>query len=147
MHLNEAAFILACLSSACRCLCLHLAPSGVQVVAVGGEEQVCEASVVSGRQQSQQGAILAGVEAGAAGIRSTGINRQAGAEAKAGDDAALALLLHCGDKERASKLLFMSTQSRLCGSLVTITAVTEQVDLSDTHICFTFRVYLLPRQF
>lgn len=76
------------------CACVHLAPSGVQVVAVGGEEQMGEASVVAGRQQSQQGAVLAGVEASAAGIRATGVNRLAGTEAKAGDDATLAMFLH-----------------------------------------------------
>lgn len=58
-----------------------------------------EASMVTGRQQSQQGAVLARVEASTAGVRATGVNRLAGAEAKAGDDATLALLLHCsGDK-------------------------------------------------
>lgn len=56
-----------------------------------------EASVVTGRQQSQQGAVLAGVEASTAGVRATGVNRLAGAEAKAGDDATLALLLHCSE--------------------------------------------------
>lgn len=79
----------------CVCVCAHLAPAGVQVVAIGGEEQMGEASVVAGRQQSQQVAVLAGVEASAAGVRATGVNRLAGAEAKAGDDAALALFLHC----------------------------------------------------
>jgi len=78
----------------CVCACAHLAPAGVQVVAVGGEEQVGEASVVPGGQQGQQGAVLAGVEAGAAGVRAAGVNRLAGAEAEARDDAALALLLH-----------------------------------------------------
>lgn len=79
----------------------HLAPAGVQVVAVGGEEQVGEASVVAGGQQGQQGAVLAGVKAGAAGVRAAGIHGHAGAEAEAGDDAALALLLHCSREERA----------------------------------------------
>lgn len=59
-----------------------------------------QASVVTGRQQSQHGAVLAGVEASTAGIRATGINRLAGAEAKAGDDATLALLLHCREDKR-----------------------------------------------
>lgn len=82
-----------------------------------------EASVVAGRQQSQQGAILAGVKAGAAGVGATGVNRLAGAEAKAGDDAALALLLHCSEdkrvlfgrsfffKQRFTKLPITSTQN------------------------------------
>lgn len=82
------------------CLCVHLAPAGVQVVAVRGEDQMGEASVVAGRQQSQRGAVLAGVEASAAGVRATGVNRLAGAEAKARDDATLALLLHCSKEER-----------------------------------------------
>lgn len=84
------------------CSCFHLAPAGVQVVAIRGEEQMGEASVVTGRQQSQQGAILARVEAGAAGVRATGVNRLAGAEAKAGDDATLALLFHCGADKRVA---------------------------------------------
>lgn len=79
----------------------HLAPAGVQVVAVGGEEQVGEASVVAGGQQGKQGAILAGVKAGTAGVRAAGVHGHAGAEAKAGDDATLALLLHCRRDERA----------------------------------------------
>lgn len=83
------------------CVCVHLAPAGVQVVAVRGEEQMGEASMVTGRQQSQQGAILAGVEASTAGVRATGVNRLAGAEAKAGDDATLALLLHYSEDKRA----------------------------------------------
>lgn len=84
----------------CVRVCFHLAPACVQVVAVGGEEQMGEASVVAGRQQSQQGAVLAGVEASAAGVRATGVNRLARAEAKAGDDATLALLLHCSEERR-----------------------------------------------
>lgn len=76
-------------------VCVDLASAGVQVVAVGGEEQMGEASVVTGGQQCQQGTVLAGVEAGAAGEGAAGVNRLAGAEAQAGDDAALALLLHC----------------------------------------------------
>lgn len=84
------------------CACVHLAPAGVQVVAVGGEEQMGEASVVAGRQQSQQGAVLAGVEASAAGVRATGVNRLARAEAKAGDDATLALLLNCSEDNRGA---------------------------------------------
>lgn len=80
----------------------YLAAAGVQVVAVGGEEQMGETSVVTGRQQSQQGAVLAGVEASAAGVRATGVNRLARAEAKAGDDATLALLFHCGEDKRES---------------------------------------------
>lgn len=60
-----------------------------------------EASVVAGGQQGQQGAILAGVKAGTAGVRAAGINGHAGAEAEAGDDATLALLLHCSRDERA----------------------------------------------
>ncbi len=68
-------------------VCVNLAPAGVQVVAIRGEEQMGEASVVAGRQQSQQGAVLAGVETSAAGVRATGVNRLAGAEAKARDDA------------------------------------------------------------
>lgn len=79
----------------CVCVCVDLASTGVQVVAVGGEEQMGEASMVTGGQQGQQGAVLAGVEAGAAGEGAAGVNRQAGAEAQAGDDPALALLLHC----------------------------------------------------
>ena len=91
-------------AAACVCVrsCAHLAPAGVQVVAVRGEEQMGEASVVAGRQQSQQGAVLAGVEASAAGVRATGVNRLAGAEAKAGDDATLALLLHCSEDMRVA---------------------------------------------
>ena len=61
-----------------------------------------EASVVAGGQQSQQGAVLAGVETGAAGVGAAGVNRLAGAEAKAGDDATLALLLHCSKDERVA---------------------------------------------
>lgn len=93
---------LCMLSHSRVCACVHLAPSGVQVVAVGGEEQMGEASVVAGRQQSQQGAILAGVEASAAGVRATGVNRLARTEAKAGDDATLALLLHCNEDKRVA---------------------------------------------
>lgn len=91
-------------AAVCKCVraCVHLASAGVQVVAVGGEEQMGEASVVAGRQQSQQGAVLAGVEASAAGVRATGINRLAGAEAKAGDDATLALFLHCSEDKRVA---------------------------------------------
>lgn len=77
-------------------MCADLASAGVQVVAVGGKEQMGEASMVTGGQQGQQGAVLAGVEAGAAGEGAAGVNRHAGAEAQAGDDAALALLFHCG---------------------------------------------------
>lgn len=84
------------------CVCVHLAPAGVQVVAIRGEEQMGEASVVAGRQQSQQGAVLAGVEASAAGVRAAGVNRLAGAEAKAGDDATLALLLHCSEDNKVA---------------------------------------------
>lgn len=80
----------------------HLTPAGVQVVAIWGEEQVGEASVVAGRQKGQQGAVLAGVKAGAAGVRAAGVNGHAGAEAEAGDDATLALLLHCSRGERES---------------------------------------------
>lgn len=61
-----------------------------------------EPSVVTGRQQSQQGAVLAGVEASAAGVRATGVNRLARAEAKAGDDATLALLFHCREDKIAA---------------------------------------------
>lgn len=86
----------------CARSCVHLAPAGVQVVAIRGEEQMGEASVVAGRQQSQQGAVLAGVEASTAGVRATGVNRLAGAEAKAGDDATLALLLHCSEDKRVA---------------------------------------------
>jgi len=53
--------------------------------------------VVSGRQQSQQGAVLTGVEASAAGVRATGVHGLTGAEGKAGDDPTLALLLHCSE--------------------------------------------------
>lgn len=60
-----------------------------------------EASVVAGGQQGQQGAVLAGVKAGAAGVRAAGVHGHAGAEAEAGDDATLALLLHCSREERA----------------------------------------------
>lgn len=77
-------------------VCADLASARVQVVAIGGEEQMGEASVVTGGQQGQQGAVLAGVDAGAAGEGAAGVNRLAGAEGQAGDDAALALLLHCG---------------------------------------------------
>lgn len=80
----------------------YLAPTSVQVVAIGGEEQVGEASVVAGRQQSKQGAVLAGVNAGTAGVRAAGVNGHAGAEAKAGDDATLALFLHCSQDESES---------------------------------------------
>lgn len=99
----------------CVCVysCVHLAPAGVQVVAVRGEEQMGEASVVAGRQQSQQGAVLAGVEASTAGVRATGVNRLAGAEAKAGDDATLALLLHCSKDKRVA---FGRAHSLLKGS-------------------------------
>lgn len=82
------------------CVCVDLASAGIQVVAVGGEEQMGEAPVVAGGQQGQQGAVLAGVEAGAAGVGAAGVDRLAGAEAQAGDDAALALLLHCGREQR-----------------------------------------------
>lgn len=84
----------------------HLAPAGVQVVAIGGEKQVGEASVVAGRQQGQQGAVLAGVKAGAAGVRAAGVNGHAGAEAEAGDDATLALLLHCSKRGGEGSLNF-----------------------------------------
>lgn len=77
-------------------MCRHLAAAGVQVVPVGGEEQVGEASVVPGRHQRQQGAVLAGVEAGAARVGSTGVDGLARAEGEAGDDSTLALLLHWG---------------------------------------------------
>lgn len=60
-----------------------------------------EASVVAGGQQGQQGAVLAGVKAGTAGVRAAGVHGHAGAEAEAGDDATLALLLHCSREERA----------------------------------------------
>lgn len=101
-------------------VCVHLASSGVQVVAVGGEEQMGEASVVAGGQQGQLGAVLAGVEASAAGVRAAGVNRLAGAEAEAGDNATLALLLHCSqDNSRAliqkvheKQVPITSTQSR-----------------------------------
>lgn len=46
----------------------HLASTGIQVVAIGGEEQVGEASMVTGGQQGQQGAVLAGVKAGTARV-------------------------------------------------------------------------------
>lgn len=59
-----------------------------------------EPSVVAGGQQGQQGAILAGVEASAAGVWATGVNRLAGAEAEARDDATLALFLHCTKDNR-----------------------------------------------
>lgn len=81
-------------------MCVDLASAGVQVVAVGREEQVGEASVVTGGQQGQQGAVLAGVEAGAAGKRAAGVNGLAGAEGQAGDDAAHALLLHCSKSQK-----------------------------------------------
>lgn len=61
-----------------------------------------ESSVVPGRQQSQQGAILAGVEASAARVRATGINRLARTEAKAGDDATLAPFLRCSEDNRVA---------------------------------------------
>ena len=83
-------------------VCVHLASSGVQVVAVGGEEQMGEASVVAGGQQGQLGAVLAGVEASAAGVRAAGVNRLAGAEAETGDNATLALLLHCSKDNRVA---------------------------------------------
>ena len=79
-----------------------------------------EASVVAGGQQSQQGAVLAGVEAGAAGVRATGVNRLAGAEAKAGDDATLALLLHCGGDD--NRVAFGRAFSLLKGSQLPVTS-------------------------
>lgn len=78
----------------CVCACTDLTAAGVQVVAIGGEEQMGEAPVVAGGQQGQQGAILTGVEAGAAGVRAAGVDRLARAEGEAGDDAALAVFLH-----------------------------------------------------
>lgn len=95
----------------------YLAAAGVQVVAVGGEEQMGETSVVTGRQQSQQGAVLAGVEASAAGVRATGVNRLARAEAKARDDATLALLFHCCEDKRehlAALSALYSSQDTIC---------------------------------
>lgn len=83
-------------------MCVDLAPAGVQVVAIGGEEQMGEASVVAGGQQGQQGAVLTGVEAGAAGVRAAGVNSLTRAEAEAGDDADLALFLHCSGDRRAA---------------------------------------------
>lgn len=86
----------------CLCMCVDLASAGVQVVAVGGEEQMGEASMVTGGQQGQQGAVLAGVEAGAAGEGAAGVNRLVGTKAQAGDDPALALLLHCGRGQKGA---------------------------------------------
>lgn len=83
------------------CVRADLAPAGVQVVAVGGEEQMGEAPVVAGGQQGQQGAVLAGVEAGAPGVRAAGVDGLTRAEAEAGDDAHLASFLHCGDRRAA----------------------------------------------
>lgn len=83
-----------CLFSTRLCVCADLAAAGVQVVAVGGEEQMGEASMVAGGQQRQQGAVLTGVEAGAAGVRAAGVDRLTRAEGEARDDAALASFLH-----------------------------------------------------
>lgn len=76
------------------CLCADLATAGEQVVAVGGEQQMGEASVVAGGQQGQQRAVLTGVQSGAAGVRAAGIHRLTRAEGEAGDDAVLASFLH-----------------------------------------------------
>lgn len=106
-----------CLKLCASLFVRYLAAAGVQVVAVGGEEQMGETSVVTGRQQSQQGAVLAGVEASAAGVRATGVNRLARAEAKAGDDATLALLFHCGEDKRehlAALSALYSSQDTIC---------------------------------
>lgn len=59
-----------------------------------------DAPVVQGGQQSQQGAVLAGVEAGAARVRAAGVHRLARTEGEAGDDAALAPPLHCSEDTR-----------------------------------------------
>lgn len=57
---------------------------------------MCDAPLVADWQQCEQLAVLAGVDAHGAGVGATRVQRLARAERYAGDDATLALLLHCG---------------------------------------------------
>lgn len=74
-----------------------------------------DASVVQRGQQSQQGAVLTGVQAGAARVRAAGVDRLARTEGEAGNDAVLAPPLHCSeDRSLKNKIkLFVTNRLKL----------------------------------